>query len=362
MRKNGKCLWTYPIEPTVMEKAKVKIIDGYLVFFSSMMSSHKLHYDNRLLFLNLNTGAEAFEVKGTNKLGVGKVAFCGNRVFTLLCGDDKIKEWSPEGKCIKSIPTNSNTGILSCSDKYLIHAYQNRICINYLTKERHRRIIHLPKCGTTWQKIKCLFLDGDRLFCGFTSQSTNTLYNFHIINLEKGCISKSYVTPKCEDAALSSNNYVKSIAVFNDRVFIGNSKGEIAAVNLSEEIPKYCLLEQQHSAPVNKLIISNNILISTSDCHLVNHIPAEIKFWDLNTLKQINSANLPSLSNCHFDNWNCVVGTEESIVKWDFKNFHQGEKFTDGSATEVKMWGVEDDDSSLDRDSGNDEAFENLYL
>lgn len=207
----------------------------------------------------------------------------------------------------------------------------------YDIKEKSSREVGLNRGK---MDISSVHIDGTRLICGFSTYEKINKSNFCVIDLKNGAIIDQYQAKEAfvhtaldihSQPYLTENGIVWNVVANQGWIYFGHTTGKVVAVNLVEK--KHVVLGE-HRSFVHHLVVEGQVLISGSaaDGNFTN----QLKFWDVESMKEIATMELPGLIKISFVAGKLVAAIGRSLVQWDYLVSHKGEMMSENSAPAIE--------------------------
>jgi hypothetical protein len=189
------------------------------------------------------------------------------------------------------------------SDNFWVYFEPETMFILDKRKET-RRSTALRNQSIKNESISCVNIHNDRLAYAFVEKGENEP-GFRVIDLMNGK-NELYDVPHIGESRI---NHV----VFNEKwACLEYSSGKIVAVNLSSK-ETFDLGENENAFD---LALDGSLLISASKESIGEK--SKLKFWDIESRKQINEMELPSLHAISFDSGHVYAAVGNSLVQLNY--------------------------------------------
>lgn len=339
-----KKLWKYTLDPHLIWKEIIKIIDGKIVCTSASTIINAQNFEKTINIIDLQTGRQTAAITNS-KLRDGRTCIVGKSIFSVF-HNAAIGEWDLEGREIQihnlGKTTYNHTDLLVmnrsldnskilASDFFLVHFDNSDLSIRNLQKKVNKFAEWKYDSQIHSQPAKVI--DGKFLIFGFDKRQRGGYDKYRIsdpecciYDLESMQITENYHKEDKEFISLGTeedhqnylleNGSVQKIVVNEDWIFLGFNNGRLVAINFAEK--KHKVLGK-HSLAIHDLAIDGNILISGSkEFEGQQQIAAEVKLWDLKSLEKIAETRLPSLAKISFMSGKVLVASGNQLCEWDF--------------------------------------------
>jgi hypothetical protein len=320
--KRNESLWRSPVG---LKLDKIKICKGHVLCSET----------GRYHIFEIKTGES--KVKD---LPIKDFCVKNKQIFGINRNKHCIEELNFEGELVNSISLGNDKemyNLILFSNNFLVALSKNKIFI-YDLSNKTVKTLSLMSVDAFSNNISSACIDGNFLTCGLNSIVDDEFSGIDLIkiDLKKGSIINQYIVPM-EFRDLDNRRKVNKLIINKGLAYLGYNSGEIVALNL---LNKECVLVGKHKECITELVIDGQILMSSSrignPC-FANPSPAQVKFWDLNSMKLINEMEFPySVFQCKFIDGKLYAGVDKSFIQWDYFVSHEGEKFTATSETRIK--------------------------
>lgn len=285
---------------------KVDIIGNYVFFESTDSNTKKI----TLRIFKLNDGREVNPKSDSYKQLIEK----SEKSYVLLNEEKNV------GDSFYEMLSN-NDFLISLSDK--------TITITNIVNNEQKEI-HLGDDAS----ISSAFLDNNGLVCGFKDLKNN-IFKLYAMNLKS---DKAAEVP-LPASLCTKDNRIESIVVHKSVVYLGLSSGEVVAFDIKDKQHK---ILGRHLNGVVELVLSDEILVSASKSRKLenpadvgNPSLAELRFWNIETMKETNSLEFPDLQAFQYGRGSLTVATGESLEHYDHLDQHESKKVV-GDERQIK--------------------------
>lgn len=316
----GKCLWTLNLEPEIRGWGTIKIVEDRIVFTDSIKISAKIG------IIDLAKGLQTATIY---KLGIDLICVLGRSIFCSLT-DGAIEELDLEGEFVRKIHfeilSDQPRKLLGLGN-FLVRIADQTIMIYDLQEDKSTNIqLTIEEKETL--SIDSADIEGDCLICGLSTLGKKAVY--YVIDLERVKVIHQYqgILTLLDT---ETHGIIWTVTTNKEWIYLGCSTGKVVAVNLVEK--KYVVLGE-HKACVCHLATEGQILISGS-CSTIDY-PAELKFWDIQSMTKLKEMEFPSLYKISFFSGKLVAAIEGSLVQWNYLVSHKGEVSRANSAQVIE--------------------------
>lgn len=310
--KTGQCLWTFNPTPKVYWGKTIKIVEGNILCTGFVKASRQPYYGT-IRIIDVKTGVEKFAIT-SHLLEIDKVCAMSGRIFCVL--GRVIGEWDFEGNFIRHRASEKLIGqkpqFLGFG-KFLVCVYNNIIIIRDIQKNTVRKFKLITEQGKP--EISSAHIEGHHLICGFNSDEIIKSSYCCVIDLESVSITAQYEeTGAFVDNESSEFSQIATVLKKEEWIYLGYTTGVVVAVNLTE---KNHVVLGKHQSCVYHLAIEGLVLISGSSKSESASSPAELKFWDIRSMKEIATREFSSLIKIAFIAGKILIAADYSLVQWD---------------------------------------------